>query len=292
VVDFRTLTGGIRMTVRWVAFCMLGVAACSAAVRDDAQYEKRVAELRKTTPPEFTILIEKPFVVIGNGSEASVRKWASGTIRWAVARLKEGYFKKDPNRIVDIWLFKDGKSYIRHAREIHGVRPGTPYGFYSPHLNALIMNISTGGGTLVHEIVHPFMAANFPACPDWFNEGLASLYEQSANRKGKIVGLTNWRLAGLQQAIRMGKLPTIQALCTTTSHQFRHEDPGTHYAQARYLCYFLQERGLLRRFYRQFVANQARDQGGFATLQQILKESDMNAFQKRWESWVMGLHFP
>jgi len=28
---------------------------------------------------------------------------------------------------------------------------------------------------LVHEIVHPFMRANFPECPAWFNEGLASL---------------------------------------------------------------------------------------------------------------------
>ena len=34
------------------------------------------------------------------------------------------------------------------------------------------MNISTGGGTLVHEIVHPFIEANFPACPPWLNEGL------------------------------------------------------------------------------------------------------------------------
>ena len=42
------------------------------------------------------------------------------------------------------------------------------------------MNIATGGGTLVHEIVHPFMAANFEQCPSWFNEGLGSLYEQSA----------------------------------------------------------------------------------------------------------------
>ena len=46
------------------------------------------------------------------------------------------------------------------------------------------MNIATGGGTLVHEIVHPFVEANFPGCPTWFNEGLGSLYEQSAERKG------------------------------------------------------------------------------------------------------------
>ena len=53
--------------------------------------------------------------------------------------------------------------------------------------NALVMNIATGGGTLVHEIVHPFMEANFPACPSWFNEGLGSLYEQSGARDGRIV---------------------------------------------------------------------------------------------------------
>ena len=40
----------------------------------------------------------------------------------------------------------------------------------------VVLGTSTGGGTLVHEIVHPFMRANFPNCPSWFDEGLASLY--------------------------------------------------------------------------------------------------------------------
>jgi hypothetical protein len=282
----------MRCLTQLVLSCLFGAVAGASETRDESDFLRRVAELRKTVPAGFTILIEKPFVVIGDGSEASVRKWASGTIRWAVNRLKAGYFQKDPERIVDIWLFKDGKSYIKHTREIHGTRPGTPYGYYSPSQNALIMNISTGGGTLVHEIVHPFMAANFPACPDWFNEGLGSLYEQSANRQGKIMGLTNWRLAGLQKAIRAGTLPSIAALCQSTSHQFRHEDPGTNYAQARYLCYYLQERKLLRRYYREFVSNHETDPGGGATVQRILKEPDMNDFQKRWEKWVLSLRYP
>ena len=40
------------------------------------------------------------------------------------------------------------------------------------------MNIGPGPGTLSHELVHPYMEANFPNVPAWFNEGLASLYEQ------------------------------------------------------------------------------------------------------------------
>ena len=61
---------------------------------------------------------------------------------------------------------------------------------------------SPGGGTLVHEIVHPFMRANFPACPAWFNEGLASLYEQSAEKDGHIRGLINWRYTALEKAVK------------------------------------------------------------------------------------------
>ena len=110
------------------------------------------------------------------------------------------------------------------------------------------MNIATGGGTLVHEIVHPFVAANFPACPSWFNEGLGSLYEQCSERDGRIEGLSNWRLAGLQSAIRAGRLPTFEALTATTDREFYDADPGTNYSQARYLCYWLEQHQLLRPF--------------------------------------------
>jgi len=281
----------------------VGLLACSsrAAAADspngrsrfsEADLVRHVAALKKKTPSGFTIVVEKPFVVIGDESPTNVERWAKGTIRWAVKQLQDGYFKQDPNHIIDIWLFKDRGSYIKHAWEIHRDRPGTPFGYYSPTRKALIMNISTGGGTLVHELVHPFMAANFPNCPDWFNEGLASLYEQSSEKKGKIIGLTNWRLAGLQRAIRAGKLPAFRTLCETTSHQFRNEDPGTHYAQARYLCYWLQQRGLLRKYYARFVANHRTDPGGYRTLMEVLQEPDMAAFQKRWESRVLELKFP
>ncbi len=71
-----------------------------------------------------------------------------------------------------------------------------------------------------------------------------------------------------------------------------YQDRGSRYAQARYLCYYLQERGLLVKYYQEFVANQAKDPSGFATLQKILGEKDMSAFQKKWEEFVMKLKFP
>jgi hypothetical protein len=228
---------------------------------------------------------------VGNGDRDGVKARCEGTVRWAVEHLKQDYFSRDPNEIITIWLFEDDASYRNYAKSIFGDEPDTPYGYYSPADRALIMNISTGGGTLVHEIVHPFVRANFPRCPAWFNEGLGALYEQSGERDGHIVGRTNWRLAGLQRAIKAGNIPTFKELTATTDAEFYGDDKGTNYAQARYLCYYLQEHDKLNGFYHDFVANQQVDPTGYATLAKTLGARDMTAFQKHWEEFVMNLHF-
>ena len=282
-------------TRRWTLIRMPLVPARlkegSAARRPtDADYAQHVRKLKeKLSGRGFTILLEKPFVIVGDEAEATVQRRSRQTVAWAVERLKKDYFSKDPDHIIDIWLFKDKESYEKHALEFFEDRPSTPYGYYSAHHKALVMNIATGGGTLVHEIVHPFIAANFPACPSWFNEGLASLYEQCGDKEGHIHGYTNWRLTGLQEAIQRGKLSTFQELCSTTTREFYDDERGTNYAQARYLCYYLQERGLLVKFYHAFRKNAGDDPTGYETLKTLLGERDMQAFQDRWEQFILKL---
>ena len=179
----------------------------------NADYAQHIIKLKKKIPDaNFTIILQKPFVVIGNESPDMVKMRAEKTVKWAADKLKAEYFSKDPVWIVDIWLFKNDRDYRKYAKEIFGDNPTTPFGYVSASDHALIMNIATGGGTLVHEIVHPFIGANFPDCPPWFNEGLASLYEQSGEKDGRIVGHTNWRLPGLKEKIRAGKLPSFETL--------------------------------------------------------------------------------
>ena len=251
------------------------------------KYEERATELRsKLKGRGFTVLVEKPFVVIGDEPEERVRQWAEDVIRGTVTRLKKDYFQKDPADMLEIWLFKDETSYRSHAKEFFNDDPDTPYGYFSPSKKALIMNIATGGGTLVHEIVHPFVAANFPNCPAWFNEGLGSLYEQSGTVNGHIYGYTNWRLAGLQKSLKNDSVPTFKVLTGMSDKDFYG---GSNYAQARYLCYYLQEKGLLVRFYREFAANSKTDPTGYKTLQRVLRVRDMAAFQRRWEAFVLKL---
>jgi len=231
-------------------------------------------------------------VVVGDERPNVVQGRATSTVRWAVEHLKKDFFGADPKSILDVWLFGTPESYRQNTLAIFGDKPTTPYGYYSSEHGALIMNIGTGGGTLVHELVHPFVEADFPDAPPWLNEGLGSLFEQSAERAGHIVGETNWRLAGLQRAIRAGRVPSFKQLTAQTSAQFYDEDPGTNYGQARYLCYYLQEKGLLVRFYREARARHAKDPTGYETLRSVLGEADMDGFKTRWEAFVLGLTFP
>ena len=283
--------------------------APNSAGRSDADFDLHVKELtaglrkklsgevarRSRTVPAadetygFSLVVQKPFVVVGDEPQKVVQQHAVNTVKWAVDLLKQDFFAQDPADILDIWLFKDDASYQKHTYLLFGDTPTTPYGYYSPGHKALIMNISTGGGTLVHELVHPFVEANFPACPPWLNEGLGSLYEQCGEIDGHIHGFTNWRLPGLQRAIAAKRVPSFKTLLEMDAQTFYNEDKGTNYAQARYLCYYLQEKGLLRKFYKEFVARQKQDSSGFQTLKLVLGESDMDAFKTRWETYVAGL---
>lgn len=262
------------------------------AKHSDAEFQKHAQDLKtKLKNRGFTIIIEKPFVVIGDESAEIVRQRSQGTVKWAVDKLKQDFFTKDPENILNIWLFKDEISYRKHTKEFFGDEPDTPYGYYSSANRALVMNISTGGGTLVHEIVHPFIEANFPDCPAWFNEGLGSLFEQAGEEDGHIVGYTNWRLAGLQRAIRQKKLPQFHTLLSTTDRQFYNADTGTNYSQSRYLLYYLQQKGLLVKFYKEFYDNRKTDPTGYKSLQKVLGEKNMTGFQDRWEAFVLNLVF-
>ena len=62
-----------------------------------------------------------------------------------------------------------------------------------------------------------------------------------------------------------------------------------YYAEARYLCYYLQEKNLLRKFYQEFSANAKEDPSGYATLQRVLRARDMEIFRKEWEAFDLGL---
>jgi hypothetical protein len=290
--DFISRRNLMRAGAMVAAGGLVGPSTLLGGEEPARDYDAHVAKLReKFTDETYAILVERPFVVIGDMSVKSLERWAEGTVRWAVKMIKAEYFQKDPKHILNIWLFRDKDSYESHNQSLFGAKPTTPYGYYSDVHKALVMNISTGGGTLVHEICHPFMAANFPLCPSWFNEGLASLYEQCEEREGRIWGLTNWRLRGLQEAIKDRRVSKFKALCETTTREFYDDNRGVNYAQARYLCYYLQQQKKLHDYFHAFKKSAREDASGYVTLQKTLEAENMDDFQKMWEAFVLELRF-
>src|SRR5262249_22232580 len=264
----RALSRSVRALLVCLVCVLLPTLAFAEPPTDAALAAHAAALAKRLDGQGFTILVEAPFVLVGDEAPAKVRQRAQ-TVRWTRELLRRDFFAADPDRVLEVWLFKDERSYRRGAKQYFGDEPDTPYGYYSSDHEAMVMNIGPGAGTLVHEIVHPYMEANFPGVPAWFNEGLASLYERPTEVHGHIRGLPNWRLPALQREIRARSGRTLAQLLGSTTDDFYGADDQT-YGRARYLCYYLQEKGLLVDFYRRFLHDRADDPSGIASLRAVL----------------------
>ena len=268
-----------------LATCLVLASSIAAAEPTPDELAARAKSLEtKLAGQGFTVLVEPPFVVVGDSPSAEVKRISSGFLRSKIQLLEKDFFAKRPDKLIEVWLFRNEKSFRKGAKKFFGDTPDTPYGYYSPEANAMIMN-ANGLGTLSHELVHPYMEANFPDCPAWFNEGLASLYERPSEKKGHIVGLPNWRLPELKKEIRAGTLPKLEAMLRTTRDEF-YEAPYDAYAYARYLMEYLQDQDKLRDFYTKFLAD--KDKTGQAALETVLGE-DLATFEPKFRKWVLAL---
>lgn len=256
------------------------------AAPTQAQLEERKAALdKKLARQGFIVVVSPPFVVVGDESAKKVSSRVN-FVNWVIELIEKDFFAKQPDKVIEIWLFRNEKTYRAGAKKYFDDQPETPYGYYSSEDDALVMNIGPGAGTLSHELVHPYIEANFPDSPSWFNEGLASLYEQPRERDGHMWGTTNWRLPGLQSMIRAKKLPSLKSLLSTTRDGF-YDANFDAYAYARFLCQYLQDHGKLREFYKKFSTD-SKDLTGQRAMEAVLGQ-DLASFQPVFEKWAMSL---
>jgi hypothetical protein len=235
--------------------------------------------------------VSPPFVVAGDGGRQRVGGYMDHTIRAAADALRTKFFDRgEPTEPVLILLFETDRSYRRLAKKWLNDDPKTPYGYFRGRDNIMVMNVGTGTGTLVHELTHAMIRPDFPGVPDWFNEGLGSLFEQCTLARGDIRGLTNWRLPALQRAIRDEKLRPLRELIED-DHFYDDRHAGRNYAQARYLLMYLQDRGRLPDYYKKFRDGHADDKTGLATLEKAIAPQPLDDFERQWRAWVLTLRF-
>lgn len=261
----------------------------------DEQLEAECRRLAETLAgklgPRCSAIVRCPFVIAGDLSDEQLDERYRHTIGPAARAMAASYFSTAPHRPVTLLLFSGEESYNYYAAELYGEEGISVFGYYKPEQRTLVANIGTGGGTLVHELTHALADFDFPAMPDWFNEGLASLHEQCRIRDDEsgIDGLENWRLASLQQAIRQGRLRSLASLIG--DDDFRRHHVELNYAQARYFCLYLQRHGLLGEFYHRFRADHHDDPSGVQTALAVVPQDNWDDLDADFQQWVLQLEW-
>jgi hypothetical protein len=230
-----------------------------------------------------------PFIIASNVSRLYLDEIEEQTIRESYNAFYKDFFRERPRKIVTLFLFKNQQDYLYYSRKLFNERPTTPYGFYRSAERVILINLSTGPGTIVHEMAHALVDIDFPDVPTWFNEGFAALFEQNRIEAGSICGLTNWRYPILKRAIDTNSVVKLSQLINTTNDEFYDDKEGYNYAEARYFCYYLQDKGLLQAFYTRFKQSYASDPSGLKTLEEILQK-DIDSIEKEWLQWARAMH--
>jgi hypothetical protein len=256
-------------------------AACAARAKTiDAQLGDKCA-----------VIAAAPFVIAGDMSEAELRDWYDRTIHPAAAAMGHRYFTRRPAEPITVLLFSSKESYEHYSEKLYRDKGISIYGYYKPRERTLVMNIATGGGTLVHELTHALVAFDCPGVPDWFNEGLASLHEQCRFRDDEggpwVEGLVNWRLPRLQKELEARRVPSLETFIR--DDDFRGEREAINYAQARYFCMFMQHRGVLETFYTTLRKNIVNDPHGERAVKAAFPDLTWNELDAEFHAYVRDL---
>lgn len=235
--------------------------------------------------------IDDVFVLAGAPGYAGFRA-AADLARQAAAAYFNNRIRTRPDRAIPLYVFGTTATYDAFCRAREGQSCVSPLGFYDPTPGLVMVNAQLGLGSLTHEMMHPLIEIDFPGAPDWFDEGVASLFGKAVfPRPGEVHGATNWRLPELKRALSSPKTRAaagIDQLFGMPAHVFRNRDQGLHYAMARYLCQWLDQQDKLWPFYHRWRDQLAADPTGARSFEEVTGKNPLQA-NAEWIRWVLAL---
>ncbi|KPJ70684.1 MAG: hypothetical protein AMS14_10175, partial [Planctomycetes bacterium DG_20] len=175
-------------------------------------------------------------------------------------------------------------------RESHP--PAEASGYYRPATRTLTsMSLSD---VLVHEFTHALHHSDQVRAnqrhPVWISEGLATLFQRSRVREGKIESLLDAGLAVLRESVRQKRVRSLAALCAMDQEAFSL-DAEACYPHARYVMLYLHRQGKLREFYETYKSHYASDLTGVKALEATLGKP-LDEIESDWRRWILELKPP
>ncbi|HXY34208.1 MAG TPA: hypothetical protein VEI07_08275 [Planctomycetaceae bacterium] len=245
-------------------------------------------EMMRRLGTTFASIVHTPFVIVGDLDAARLEQVYRETIVPARRALSIAFFDRPPDQPVTIVLLSGDQAYERCSYALEGHRRAAYAGYYERKDRRLVVNLDTGEGTLAHELTHALAHFDFPEMPEWFDEGLASLFEEArfSDDRLHLTGRGNWRSRDLLPALQEGSLRRLESLIGET--KVRNDRQALDYAHARYFCLYLQQRGLLEAFYRKFRLTVGGDPTGARTLRNLFGVTDLSSVDSDFRTWALA----
>ena len=228
--------------------------------------------------PGYRALAQDGFVIAGTDSpETLQRHYQRGVVDFYNV-FRSRYFPEPPQNHLVLLLADDPYPLVQAARRLYPnyeFHLDAPFvGYFIPIDNLIIATIGGGYGTLLHEMMHAMIASDFPGCPGWLEEGMATLYERSAWEASQLEPLPNWRMHFVENS----RFRSLAELDTLVQHPKLENDE---LAYVRLLMLFLHEHGRLADFY-----NQAKIRGSDFSLAAVLADFGAPFTEKNWQDFV------
>ena len=257
-----------------------------SAVSLDKQCQQQASNICKQIGLDANCVIRAPFVIAGEIPESHLLDLYNDVVAPTAQALETAYFDRVPNQPITIAIFANDDGYRDFAQRVDNRPTAGYYGYYVRSKRRMVINIATGNGTLAHELTHALSHFDFEEMPEWLDEGIATLHEECEFTPDglKLRGLPNWRLNELKQARNDGRMLRFELFMS--ADQVRHEARGVDYAHARYLCLYLQSRGVLSDFYRKYRTNFESDPYGHRAICQVLHVEGLEGVQSDFLAWL------
>lgn len=238
----------------------------------------------------YSVIVSPPYVIAGDLPENDLRQIERQTITPATRSLEIAYFGSTPMHPITVVICSSLERFREANLRLDDQDRPQYSGLYVRKSRRIIVNFDAGQGALIHELTHALSHADFPAMPEWFDEGLASLYEDSEFSADQIrlVGHANWRHEIAREALQQGELRLLEDVA---ARRFGSRDRAQiDYACVRSLCLYLQERGLLEAFYRTCRSNIKDDPTGLRSLCLVAGMPNPGTLDDAFRTWLIETH--
>lgn len=247
---------------------------------------RAATELKAQLDAGSQVLVHPPFVLGGDLTLSRLTSACRDVVLAVQKSLSTTYFDTPPTTPVTIVLLRDDASFQQHALRLDRARRTQDYGYYHRDHRRIVVNLSSGEGTLAHELTHALGHADFPEMPAWLDEGLATLHEEcELSEDGlQLIGLLNWRQRQALAAHRQHELSSLRSLILEPRDETA--DRLTTHAHLRSLCLYLQQRNLLDSVYRKARTTWKSDPTGWNSLCIVLHDPGLRQTEQDFLRWL------